>query len=199
MMTWASLFSRLPAVAGRITDRTRLRWDFLALLVFQCVFVNEQYRIEHFFSCQRVLILLVVDEDCEIHWKIESVLHAEELQDTVNILFVNITPRKEVAVLISGTLLRWDGVVFHGARWDAIKGFGKCEVEKCKEVRAREKVKAGAGEMNAQRISLSSCPSREPKLLVNSGSPGYGHVSPYLHKIASFFLLWFPVVHVMFR
>lgn len=70
MMTWASrVFSLHPAVAVRIADRTRRHWGSRALLVFQSVFVSGRYRIEHFFSCRRALILRVVVEGCEIHWK----------------------------------------------------------------------------------------------------------------------------------
>ena len=54
----------------------------------------------------------------------------------MNILFVNITPREEVAIFVSSTFLRWDGVVLHDGRWDAAKGMNKCGVKMCEEVRA---------------------------------------------------------------
>ena len=59
----------------------------------------------------------------------------EELHDTLNILFVNITPREEVAIFVSSTFLRWDGVVLHDGRWDAVKRLSKCGVNMCAEVR----------------------------------------------------------------
>lgn len=34
--------------------------------------------------------------------------------------------------------------------------------------------------MNAQKGKFVRRASRDPKLLVNTGSPGYGHVGPYL-------------------
>jgi hypothetical protein len=67
-MTWASRGSSPPpVVAVRIVDRIQQHWGFRALLGFQSVFVSGHYRIEHFFSCRKVLILRVVVEDCEIH------------------------------------------------------------------------------------------------------------------------------------
>lgn len=37
-------------------------------------------------------------------------------------------------------------------------------------------------EMYAQKGKFVRRASREPKLLVNTGSPGYGHVGPYIQK-----------------
>lgn len=51
--------------------------------------------------------------------------------------------------------------------------------------------------MNAQKGKFVRRASRDPKLLVNTGSPGYGHVGPYLlekSNHSSFLLIYlFPV------
>jgi hypothetical protein len=49
-------------------------------------------------------------------------LIGKELQISSDILFVDITPREEVAIFVSGAFLRWDGVVLHDGRWDVVKG-----------------------------------------------------------------------------
>ena len=46
----------------------------------------------------------------------------KELQISSDILFVDITPREEVAIFVSGAFLQWDGVVLHDGRWDVVKG-----------------------------------------------------------------------------
>lgn len=179
-MTWASrVFSPRPAVAVRITDRTQRHWGSRALLVFQSGFVSGHYRIEHFFSCRRVLILQVAVEGCEIHWGKWVRFDRGGVTISSDVLFVNITPREKVAILISGAFLRWDGVVLHDGKWDAVKRLGECGMKICEEVKAQ---KGKFCEMNAQKGKFVRWASRQPKLLVNTGSPGYGHVGPYLQE-----------------
>lgn len=51
-----------------------------------------------------------------------SALIGKELQISLDILFVDITPREQVAIFVSGAFLQWDGVVLHDGRWDVVKG-----------------------------------------------------------------------------
>jgi hypothetical protein len=129
--------------------------------VFQFVFVSGHYRIEHFFFCQKVLILLLVVEDCGLRWKRVSDSY-QGAAGVIDVLFVDISPGEKVALLVSSALLWWHCMVFHCKSLDRelSRGSDKSRVRKM------------------EAWDQTGIEAKVLELLINIGSPGYGHVGP---------------------